>query len=1126
MADIEQLSRALLAADKAGDTQSAQLLANEIRKLQGSQQQTAPTQADAEVDTSLSGAVSYGVDQAGAMVGKGIQSAGELTGFESVENYGQEMAQRNEAEMAASNYQRPEGADGIISNLREGDFSNAGKSLAYGVAEAAPQVAGGAAASIGAGLAATSAPIIGTGLAVAGTAYGVTNALGANRAEKEEQGLDPTATATDLASAVASGLVELTPLKGGGATLKFLREGVQEGVQEGLVIGGTAVQGGEYVPQEVIERMGDAALIGGTASKGISSVVNTVTKTGEIVFKPKEDLDPETTQAASDVSTLLQRVADENGYNLKDIDSSSKKGANQTLEGARDVLLKDLESQVISLTEKGQIKALSPEDKAFFKQAIRQSKGKVGTTVTKENFDFMQDRFGNTREGQALLNTFRRSNVLTEVYAGGLKGGVSKFTDMFNPLPSIGRAYNPAGMVAGNINTGAALATGGSSLAAQIPLVVGGRAIDAVTGRRSKVNRFVKNNRKGDGLADPTAPAARDLVQEAKDRKAAEAALRNQPDPEVERQKAEKAQQKADAERLKFEEGQKKQFFDEEEAKRNAQQYANGEPPLPNSPRGTVHSAIIETYGPQGRTVAELDADIMKALDDVLANPNTTAERKRAIRAYKQSLATGKSIMDGSPLNDVTSLIRSKNLNFESKKPKKGQKPIEPQLPIERQLGKNSNQAYLATLRDKMDNDTSILAEDRATLGDAFDSMALNLGKDPVASLEAIVSRATSNLMKPKLAETYLTPYMERVKQQQKAKDAPSQPEPSDPTGNPEPVGAAPVEPTPAPPAGPVLQPTPAEPTPAKPKPTPKPPSPKDVKKKLPQAKALIEIGKKGSKYEFGIKDWDMALEAAKQLGLTVNVFRSNSGMAKEAKKQGFRSVDNTTLGFYHPRGSKGGAGGLIFGIKPGGTIRGNKITKLGALTTMLHEIAHGVTLGPIDGKTSPDYKYTETKDRNALAKLNSDEYPPGSFVGSAIKPLLSGAGFDINHPVVQEINNLQRNITVALGDDTRAVRQFYKLKNPESPAAKRYTKYANNFAEFAVDPVWVYMFDPALAKQVMPETTALIRKEFAKAGNKQIQFYSHPFATLVAVVSAMGLLAAGSEEDEEPMMAPGILSA
>ena len=1099
---------------------------------------SAPTQADAEVDTSLSGAVSYGVDQAGAMVGKGIQSTGELTGLESVENYGQEMAQRNEAEMAASNYQRPEGADGIISNLREGDLANAGKSLAYGVAEAAPQVAGGAAASIGAGLAATSAPIIGTGLAIGGTAYGVTNALGANRAEKEEQGLDPTATATDLASAVASGLVELTPLKGGGATLKFLREGVQEGVQEGLVIGGTAVQGGEYVPQEVLERMGDAALIGGTASKGISSVVNTVTKTGEIVFKPKEDLDPETTQAASDVSTLLQRVADENGYNLKDIDSSSKKGANQTLEGARDVLLKDLESQVISLTEKGQIKALSPEDKAFFKQAIRQSKGKVGTTVTKENFDFMQDRFGNTREGQALLNTFRRSNVLTEVYAGGLKGGVSKFTDMFNPLPSIGRAYNPAGMVAGNINTGAALATGGGSLAAQIPLVVGGRAIDAVTGRRSKVNRFVKKNRKGDGLSDPTAPAARDLKQEAKDRRAAEAALRNQPDPEVERQKAEKAQQKADAERRKFEEGQKKQFLDEEEAKRNAQQYANGEPPLPNSPRGTVHSAIIETYGPQGRTVAELDADIMKALDDVLANPNTTAERKRAIRAYKQSLATGKSIMDGSPLNDVTSLIRSKNLNFESKKPKKGQKPIEPQLPIERQLGKNSNQAYLATLRDKMDNDKSILAEDRATLVDAFDSMALNLGKDPVASLEAIVSRATSNLMKPKLAETHLTPYMERVKQQQKAKDVPPVPPAPSPSGPDGPTVAGTVSPSgpvdsgqPTQPAlaqqpePPKVAPLDAEPT--KPKKV-KKPTAKSVKKAMPEAKAIIEIGRKGSKYENGIQDVDQALEVARLLGITARMMNSGTALQKAT------GSPRGTAAVHQWSPSNKGFGSSVFFVKPGGSIFGNKITSTTSLMTALHEMGHALTQGNMDGKGMFGMGTVKNPFSGQL-----DQVGKNSYNTSVMKPILEGLGKD--HPAIKEIQAFQeagKGFTESNPSETVPAREFgeimHLLNNAQSPQLaanykahmERYRRYTNKTAELSVDPMWLYLMNPRLAKELMPINTKLIRDEFKKANNGKIQFYSHPFATLVAVVSAMGLLAAGSEEDEEPMMAPGILSA
>ena len=154
--------------------------------------------------------------------------------------------------------------------------------------------------------------------------------------------------------------------------------------------------------------------------------------------------------------------------------------------------------------------------------------------------------------------------------------------------------------------------------------------------------------------------------------------------------------------------------------------------------------------------------------------------------------------------------------------------------------------------------------------------------------------------------------------------------------------------------------------------------------------------------------------------------------------------------------------------------------------------------------------------------------------MGSAIAPLLSGKNYDVNHPVVQEINNLQRNVSVYLRDnpeDSKGVREFQDIANPNGPIAKEYTKYANSFAEFAVDPVWVYMFDPALAKQVMPETTALIRKEFAKAGNKQIQFYSHPFATILAVVAAMGLSGIGRGDDEEEdqgalMPTPGVLSA
>jgi hypothetical protein len=769
-------------------------------KMMGSQQQPAPTQEAAQ-------------DTNGPMQGFGAAfRSGIDQPLENMAETAAAVGATGTAETLSNLTSAPENYESASAKFIEGDEDG---SFAYRyLPKAAVEQIGQYAGSL-----ITRAGGAAVGTAVAGPAGGAVGAFAGPFAFEAVQLLGPIANerarnngrdkpnkddfiAAAQTAAASGALNALIPGKGG-IVKRTAAETATEGAQS--VVEQTGSTAGTDVGLQIDPRQAAGeAILGGTAAGGVNVALTTVNTAGDKVFKPKEDLDPETSQAASDVSALLQRVADENGYNLKNIDPNSKKGAKQALESARGSLLKEVDAQVLSLSEKGQIKALSSEDKAFFKQAIRESNGKVGTTVTKENFDFMKDRFGRTEEGQRLLNAFRRTNVLTEIQADGLKGGVSQFTDAFNPLPRLGSSYNPTGMIAGNINTGAALATGGGSLAAQIPLVVGGRAIDAVTGRRSKVNRFVKKNRGGDGLADPTAPAARNLTQETKDRRAAQLAIgaqdrldrRNAADARRDakeanraakervkdaeraakaRSDAEKAQKKADDDLREFEEGQKQDFFNEEEAKRNAQQYANGEPPLSGSPRSIVHSAITETYGPQGRTVAELDADIMKALDEVLANPSTTPERKRAIRAYKQSLATGKSIMDGSPLNDVTSLIRAKTLNFKSKKPKKGQKPIEPQLPIERQLGKNSNQAFMATLRDKMDNDTSILAEDRATLGDAFDSMALNLGKDPVASLEAIVSRAKANLMKPSLSKEYLNPYLDRIAQQQKTKEANSE---------------------------------------------------------------------------------------------------------------------------------------------------------------------------------------------------------------------------------------------------------------------------------------------------------------------------------------------------------------
>ena len=46
-------------------------------------------------------------------------------------------------------------------------------------------------------------------------------------------------------------------------------------------------------------------------------------------------------------------------------------------------------------------------------------------------------------EPDKMVNGLYKSNVLTEVYASGLKGGFSKFTDVFNPLRCWSKVIRP-----------------------------------------------------------------------------------------------------------------------------------------------------------------------------------------------------------------------------------------------------------------------------------------------------------------------------------------------------------------------------------------------------------------------------------------------------------------------------------------------------------------------------------------------------------------------------------------------------------------------------------------------------------------------------------------------------------
>ena len=735
---IEDFKVAAKKAYENGDITTAKKL---IARSQALEAETAKT---AEADTSGMGAINYGIDNAGKLIGKGIQGFGELTGSDTLQDYGQEMAQRNEQEIADANDQHPEGADGIVKNLREGDFVNAGKSLAYGVAEAAPQMAGGIVAS---SAAMASSPVIAGGLLLGGTAYGITSAMGENKDEKEEKGLDADATASDLTAAIASGLIEILPVKGGGATLKILKEGAQEVGQEGLVIGNTAVQGGAYVPDEILNRMGDAGIIGSTLAGATNTAITTVSKTGDVVFKPRKDLDPEVDQAAGDVARMLKDIASDEGLNLKNIDPTSKKGANTALDTARSKNTTDINTTA-EILRKEVLKGADTSTRQRFNQAIKNANTKVGTVVSNKDIKFIKDTVGKTLEGQQLVQSLYKSNVVTELYAAGLKGGFSKFTDHFNPIPQIGKSYDPARSIGTMLNLGAIAGTGGSSLLTQVPLVAGGRAIDAVTGRRSKVNRFVKKNRKTTGMSSPVGVAVEGRTERLKNAQtAANNAKKNAA-------KAVRAKDQAAQNVVKYNEGYAPNY---------------GDPRLNQKadPRGTVHNALAQEASLEGMSIRDIDAEIQRIIDERLADKRTSKAEKKSLRTYANFNSLGAMPKGDQTLSLAIAAIRDRfNFPQSNSSPSTTQTP--PQRSPEVQQGIIGNLQKLSELRASMESDMSISNRDKAVMDKALSDLAKDLGSDPQAMIKQIIKDAKADMDQPNKTDRYLKPYLTRVSIQQK----------------------------------------------------------------------------------------------------------------------------------------------------------------------------------------------------------------------------------------------------------------------------------------------------------------------------------------------------------------------
>jgi hypothetical protein len=90
----------------------------------------------------------------------------------------------------------------------------------------------------------------------------------------------------------------------------------------------------------------------------------------------------------------------------------------------------------------------------------------------------------------------------------------------------------------------------------------------------------------------------------------------------------------------------------------------------------------------------------------------------------------------------------------------------------------------------------------------------------------------------------------------------------------------------------------------------------------------------------------------------------------------------------------------------------------------------------------------------------------------------------------------------------------------------KDFQNYERSIGELTVDALILYSHDPKGMKRVAPQTAKVMRELFRAAGNKKIQFYSHPLAMTVAVVMAiMAKAGMEDEEEEQRMMPPGMLA-
>jgi len=721
-------------------------------------------------DQPKDGAFGYSVDQAQRMAGKGIEAAGRAFNSKAIADYGTGVVKQQDRDIAIGRY-----TPSYTKSLRE-TYNQDGLGAAAGwLGEKTAENAASAGTALGgAALTALTAPASMPLAAVIGGATTLGSAaMGAGEAafEQEEKTGDYDAK---LASGVGvligildkfgagkvipkDRLMKMTAeqisaelsKKGFGEAAKTVlkrtgSEALTETAQEGLSVASAAVRGGEYTPEELGDRALEAAALGGTTSLAAQGGMGTIGAATNLVRGSNTSSAPADQEAAASFAQRLAEIAEANGYDLQDIDKMSSQGARETVDKAHiqytedlKQLFADLKSRV-AVTDQDSLEEVA--QKVLAAAAYREGRNKTKSTVGVQEMSALESLAGDTREGQQALSVLRQLNQLTKLHNDGYQGGVSAITDQF-AIAGGGIGYDKGAVATERLlrpllSGSAALSTGGTSLLGQAAVQGTGRMIDKITGRRSVVDRFVKQNQGQPGIPGSTSPSLREESIAAEQAAAQEA-------------EALQAQQEAQA---------------QEEANLNEYVFNQGGLPNDQSPAGTMSSVL------------GIDPEqMMTMLDEIIATePNP--------QIVDAAIAAQGSIVQGGRVPNLNQLISMMKLRVNP----------DPQFWIERdrsagqaaaqnnlsrqeqnyQRGIENNQAFNQELQNAVDDDGSIPPLNKAYLKSALADLARDLGAQPLDMVNSIIERAVEKGVTQEQMQSYLAPYLERVQQQQEAKNS------------------------------------------------------------------------------------------------------------------------------------------------------------------------------------------------------------------------------------------------------------------------------------------------------------------------------------------------------------------